>query len=190
MNFWNQLNCFVLSGVQASDPARFQGLMQTLDFHYQALASGVAEHADKRRVEIEKEKVEKANNAHKSNSSSVTSISIEWIPDIVMSIQVFAFCLSLASWSAGLPFKCDFEVSRKYYKIVCNFPFSQERCCDSRSIKGGCFYYLLLWFVIIIVALFIVGIFFSVLFLLIFLFSGAHKLQFFVLPLFGSYFLV
>ncbi|XP_078156294.1 importin beta-like SAD2 [Carex rostrata] len=66
-----------VQGVQASDPARFQGLMQTLDFHYQALASGVAEHADKRRVEIEKEKVEKANNAHKSNSSSVTSISIE-----------------------------------------------------------------------------------------------------------------
>ena len=34
--------------------------MQTLDFHYQALANGVAQHADQRRVEIEKEKLEKA----------------------------------------------------------------------------------------------------------------------------------
>ncbi|XP_010251770.1 PREDICTED: importin beta-like SAD2 [Nelumbo nucifera] len=46
--------------LQASDPARFQGLMQTLDFHYQALASGIAQHAEQRRVEIEKEKLEKA----------------------------------------------------------------------------------------------------------------------------------
>ncbi|VAH31476.1 unnamed protein product [Triticum turgidum subsp. durum] len=47
--------------VQASDPARFQSLMQTLDFHYQALANGVAQHAEERKVEIEKEKLEKAN---------------------------------------------------------------------------------------------------------------------------------
>ncbi|KAJ3697379.1 hypothetical protein LUZ61_001084 [Rhynchospora tenuis] len=58
-----------VQGVQTSNPARFQGLMQTLDFHYQALASGVAQHADQRRVEIEKEKLEKANNANKNNSS-------------------------------------------------------------------------------------------------------------------------
>ncbi|KAJ4762367.1 Importin beta-like SAD2 [Rhynchospora pubera] len=58
-----------VQGVQTSNPARFQGLMQTLDFHYQALASGVAQHADQRRVEIEKEKIEKANNANKNNSS-------------------------------------------------------------------------------------------------------------------------
>lgn len=35
--------------------------MQTLDFHYQALANGVAQHAEERKVEIEKEKLEKAN---------------------------------------------------------------------------------------------------------------------------------
>ncbi|KAJ1696994.1 hypothetical protein LUZ63_005506 [Rhynchospora breviuscula] len=58
-----------VQGVQTSNPARFQGLMQTLDFHYQALASGIAQHADQRRVEIEKEKMEKANNANKNNSS-------------------------------------------------------------------------------------------------------------------------
>ncbi|KAI7729145.1 hypothetical protein M8C21_020528, partial [Ambrosia artemisiifolia] len=40
-----------------------QNLSQTLDFRYQALASGVAQHADQRRVEIEKEKLEKANAA-------------------------------------------------------------------------------------------------------------------------------
>ena len=34
--------------------------MQTLDFHYQALANGVAQHAEQRKVEIEKEKLEKA----------------------------------------------------------------------------------------------------------------------------------
>lgn len=48
------------TAVQASDPARFQNLTRTLDFHYQALASGVAQHAEQRRVEIEKEKLEKA----------------------------------------------------------------------------------------------------------------------------------
>ncbi|CAM0905033.1 unnamed protein product [Alopecurus aequalis] len=50
-----------IQAVQASDPARFQNLMQTLDFHYQALANGVAQHAEERKVEIEKEKLEKAN---------------------------------------------------------------------------------------------------------------------------------
>ncbi|XP_068645315.1 importin beta-like SAD2 isoform X2 [Aristolochia californica] len=49
-----------MKAVQISYPARFQGLMQTLDFHYTALASGVAQHAEQRRAEIEKEKLEKA----------------------------------------------------------------------------------------------------------------------------------
>lgn len=177
MNFWPcwyilqcQLNCFVLSGVQASDPARFQGLMQTLDFHYQALASGVAEYADKRRVEIEKEKLEKANNAHKSNSSSVPSISI-WVNTGYCYVDPSICILSVTGFMIGW---CDLEVSRKYYKIVCNFPFSQERCRDIRSIKGGCFYYLLLWFVIIIVALFI----YCRHFFLLFLFSGLINFNF------------
>ncbi|KVH96384.1 Armadillo-like helical [Cynara cardunculus var. scolymus] len=46
--------------LQASDQMRFQNLSQTLDFRYQALANGVAQHADQRRIEIEKEKAEKA----------------------------------------------------------------------------------------------------------------------------------
>ncbi|CAO2045785.1 unnamed protein product [Urochloa humidicola] len=50
-----------VQGLQASDPARLQNLMQTLDFRYQALASGIAQHAEERKVEIEKEKLEKAN---------------------------------------------------------------------------------------------------------------------------------
>nr|XP_016482754.1 PREDICTED: importin beta-like SAD2 [Nicotiana tabacum] len=49
-----------IKAMQASDPLRFQSLTQTLDFHYQALANGVAQHAEQRRVEIEKEKMEKA----------------------------------------------------------------------------------------------------------------------------------
>ncbi|KAL4289962.1 hypothetical protein GQ457_14G000330 [Hibiscus cannabinus] len=49
--------------LQASDPLRFQNLTQTLDFHYQALANGVAQHAEQRRAEIEKEKMEKASGA-------------------------------------------------------------------------------------------------------------------------------
>lgn len=51
------------SAMQASDPLRFQNLTQTLDFHFQALANGVAEHAEQRRVVIEKEKLEKASTA-------------------------------------------------------------------------------------------------------------------------------
>ncbi|AQK52661.1 Importin beta-like SAD2 [Zea mays] len=50
-----------VQGLQASDPARFQNLMHTLDFSYQALASGIAQHAEQRKNEIEKEKSEKAN---------------------------------------------------------------------------------------------------------------------------------
>ncbi|KAK9932780.1 hypothetical protein M0R45_020003 [Rubus argutus] len=49
-----------MKAMQASDPPRFQSLTQTLDFHYQALANGVAQHAELRRAEIEKEKMEKA----------------------------------------------------------------------------------------------------------------------------------
>ncbi|KAI7748981.1 hypothetical protein M8C21_033898 [Ambrosia artemisiifolia] len=45
--------------MQASDPSRFQNLSQTLDFHYQALANGVAQHAEQRRAVIEKEKLDK-----------------------------------------------------------------------------------------------------------------------------------
>lgn len=46
--------------MQASDPSRFQNLTQALEFQYQALANGVAQHADQRRVELEKEKMEKS----------------------------------------------------------------------------------------------------------------------------------
>ncbi|XP_076959357.1 importin beta-like SAD2 [Bidens hawaiensis] len=53
----------IAKAMQASDQIRFQTLSQRLDFHYQALASGVAQHADQRRVDIEKEKLEKANAA-------------------------------------------------------------------------------------------------------------------------------
>ncbi|XP_049369945.1 importin beta-like SAD2 [Solanum verrucosum] len=49
-----------IKAMQASDPVKFQSLTQTLDFRYQALANGVAQHAEQRRVEIEKEKMEKA----------------------------------------------------------------------------------------------------------------------------------
>ncbi|XP_022761680.1 importin beta-like SAD2 isoform X2 [Durio zibethinus] len=52
-----------VKGLQASDPMRFQNLTQTLNFHYQALAHGVAQHAEQRRAEIEKEKMEKASAA-------------------------------------------------------------------------------------------------------------------------------
>ncbi|WOL14409.1 importin beta-like SAD2 isoform X1 [Canna indica] len=49
-----------IQAVQASNPTRFQNLMQTLDSRYQALASGIAQHAEQRRADIEKEKLEKA----------------------------------------------------------------------------------------------------------------------------------
>ncbi|OIT27271.1 importin beta-like sad2 [Nicotiana attenuata] len=48
-----------IKAMQASDQLRYQSLTQNLDFHYQALADDVAQHAEQRRVEIEKEKVEK-----------------------------------------------------------------------------------------------------------------------------------
>lgn len=51
---------FLFLAMQMSNPMRFQNLTQTLDFHYQALANGVAQHAEQRRAAIEKEKVEKA----------------------------------------------------------------------------------------------------------------------------------
>ncbi|CAI0452218.1 unnamed protein product [Linum tenue] len=57
-----------VQAMQASDPARFHSLKQTLDFHHQALANGVAQHADQRRVEIEKEKLEKASAAAAATS--------------------------------------------------------------------------------------------------------------------------
>lgn len=50
------------TAVQSSNPARFQNLTRALDFHYQALASGIAQHAEQRKVEIEKEKLEKTSN--------------------------------------------------------------------------------------------------------------------------------
>ncbi|RZB54080.1 importin beta-like SAD2 [Glycine soja] len=46
--------------IQSSDPSRFVNLTQTLEFNYQALANGVAQHAEQRRAEIEKEKLEKS----------------------------------------------------------------------------------------------------------------------------------
>ncbi|GMH22887.1 hypothetical protein Nepgr_024730 [Nepenthes gracilis] len=52
-----------IKGLQASDPIRFQNLTQTLEFQYQALANGIAQHAEQRRAEIEKEKMEKAASA-------------------------------------------------------------------------------------------------------------------------------
>lgn len=55
--------------VQSSDPARFESLTQTLEFNYQALANGVAQHAEQRRVEIEKERLEKATTATTASAS-------------------------------------------------------------------------------------------------------------------------
>lgn len=52
-----------IKALQASDPLRFQNLTQTLDFHYQAIANGVAQHAEQRRVEVEKKNMEKASSA-------------------------------------------------------------------------------------------------------------------------------
>lgn len=49
-----------MKALQGMDPARFQNVMQMLDFHYQALASGLAQHAEQRRAEIEKEQLSKA----------------------------------------------------------------------------------------------------------------------------------
>ncbi|BAT93510.1 Importin beta-like [Vigna angularis] len=46
--------------MQSSDPLGFQNLTHTLEFSYQALANGVTQHAELRRGEIEKEKLEKS----------------------------------------------------------------------------------------------------------------------------------
>jgi hypothetical protein len=46
--------------LQASDPMKFQNLTQKLDFQFQALANGVAQHAEKRRLEIQEEQIKKA----------------------------------------------------------------------------------------------------------------------------------
>ncbi|KAJ0261946.1 Importin beta-like SAD2 [Hirschfeldia incana] len=46
--------------MQASDAQRFQNLNQSLDLTYQVIANGIAQHAEVRRVEIEKEKQKKA----------------------------------------------------------------------------------------------------------------------------------
>lgn len=54
------LVCFLPLAVRASDPARFQSLMHSLDFTYQSLARSVAQHAEQRKLEREKEKLEKA----------------------------------------------------------------------------------------------------------------------------------
>nr|CAD1820388.1 unnamed protein product [Ananas comosus var. bracteatus] len=50
-----------VQALQASNPGRFQSVMQTFDIHCHALANAVSEKADMRRVEIEKEKLQKAN---------------------------------------------------------------------------------------------------------------------------------
>ncbi|XP_048630675.1 importin beta-like SAD2 isoform X2 [Brassica napus] len=49
-----------IRAMQASDAPRFQNLNQSLDFTYQAIANGIAQHAEVRRVEIEKEMQKKA----------------------------------------------------------------------------------------------------------------------------------
>ncbi|XP_020106837.1 importin beta-like SAD2 isoform X2 [Ananas comosus] len=50
-----------VQALQASNPGRFQSVMQTFDIHCHALANAVSEKADMRRVEIEKEKLQKTN---------------------------------------------------------------------------------------------------------------------------------
>ncbi|KAK4750955.1 hypothetical protein SAY87_004437 [Trapa incisa] len=55
-----------IKAMQASSPMRFQNLTQGLEFHYQGLANGIAQHAEQRRVEIQKEKMEKDASTAKS----------------------------------------------------------------------------------------------------------------------------
>jgi hypothetical protein len=50
----------VFSGMSGSDHARFQALSGCLDFQHQAMAHGLAQHAEERRKEIEKEMAAKA----------------------------------------------------------------------------------------------------------------------------------
>lgn len=54
------LNTNLAVVMQSSDPLGFQNLTHTLEFSYQALANGVTQHAELRRGEIEKEKLEKS----------------------------------------------------------------------------------------------------------------------------------
>ncbi|KAE9615695.1 hypothetical protein Lal_00017482 [Lupinus albus] len=49
-----------VKGIQSSDPLRIENLTRTLELNYQTLANGVAQHAEQRRAEIEKERLEKA----------------------------------------------------------------------------------------------------------------------------------
>ncbi|XP_061364668.1 importin beta-like SAD2 isoform X1 [Gastrolobium bilobum] len=49
--------------IQLSDRLRFENLTQTLELNYQALANSIAQHAEQRRAEIEKEKLEKSSAA-------------------------------------------------------------------------------------------------------------------------------
>jgi hypothetical protein len=49
-----------MKAMSISDPARFQALSGSLDFQQQAWAHGLAQHAEERRKEIEKEAMEKA----------------------------------------------------------------------------------------------------------------------------------
>ncbi|KAG8481268.1 hypothetical protein CXB51_026029 [Gossypium anomalum] len=74
--------------LQASDPMRFQNLTQTLDFHYQALANGVAQHAEQRRAEIGMEKMEKASAA----THSLVHMVVELIEPRKVEVQVHIVC--------------------------------------------------------------------------------------------------
>lgn len=55
-----QSKCCLETGMSSTDPARFQALSGSLDFQHQAMAHGLAQHAEERRKEIENEALEKA----------------------------------------------------------------------------------------------------------------------------------
>jgi hypothetical protein len=61
----------VMTAISASDPARFQALSGSLDFQHQAMVHGLAQHAEERRKEIEKEAVEKAAAAATAASGAI-----------------------------------------------------------------------------------------------------------------------
>lgn len=88
-----------ITAMQASDPLRFQNLTQTLEFQYQALANGVAQHADQRRVEIEKEKMEKASAA-----------ATQWLKNS-MDMAVKKFWFAFWVYCLFYPFSDDLEKS-------------------------------------------------------------------------------
>ncbi|CAM6037581.1 unnamed protein product [Sphagnum compactum] len=50
----------IMKAMSSADPARFQALSGSLDFQHQAMAHGLAQHAEERRKEIENEALEKA----------------------------------------------------------------------------------------------------------------------------------